>query len=129
MQDIHPSVWCAPSAQLFGKIALGEGVSIWHNAVLRAECQEIRVGRMTNVQDFVMIHVPYDRPTVVGAFCSMAWATCAIMSSTDVAGGANVACMSSALLNSASASSVPANTGVFPNRRPNRSARHCPNRR
>ncbi len=72
MQDIHPSVWLAPTAQLFGKITLGEGVSVWHNAVLRAECQEIRVGRMTNVQDFVMIHVPYDRPTVVGAFCSIA---------------------------------------------------------
>jgi carbonic anhydrase/acetyltransferase-like protein (isoleucine patch superfamily) len=71
MQDIHPSVWLAPSAQIFGKIALGEGVSVWHNAVLRAECQEIRIGRMTNVQDFVMIHVPYDRPTVVGAFCSI----------------------------------------------------------
>jgi carbonic anhydrase/acetyltransferase-like protein (isoleucine patch superfamily) len=71
MQDIHPSVWLAPSAQLFGKIALGEGVSVWHNAVLRAECQEIRIGRMTNVQDFVMIHVPYDRATVVGAFCSI----------------------------------------------------------
>jgi carbonic anhydrase/acetyltransferase-like protein (isoleucine patch superfamily) len=72
MQDIHPSVWLAPSAQLFGKIAIAEGASVWHNAVLRAECQEIRIGRMTNVQDFVMVHVPYDRPTIVGAFCSIA---------------------------------------------------------
>jgi carbonic anhydrase/acetyltransferase-like protein (isoleucine patch superfamily) len=72
MQDVHPSVWIAPSAQLFGKIAVAEGSSIWHNAVLRAECQEIRIGRMTNVQDFVMVHVPYDRPTVVGDFCSIA---------------------------------------------------------
>jgi carbonic anhydrase/acetyltransferase-like protein (isoleucine patch superfamily) len=71
MQDIHPSVWLAPSAQLFGKITIADGASVWHNAVLRAECQEIRIGRMTNVQDFVMIHVPYDRPTIVGAFCSI----------------------------------------------------------
>ena len=71
MQDVHPSVWLAPSAQLFGKIAVAEGASVWHNAVLRAECQEIRIGRMTNVQDFVMIHVAYDRPTLVGAFCSI----------------------------------------------------------
>jgi hypothetical protein len=71
MQDIHPSAWLAPSAQLFGRIVVADGASIWHNAVLRAECQEIRVGRMTNVQDFVMMHVPYDRPTIVGAFCSI----------------------------------------------------------
>jgi len=71
MQDIHPSVWLAPSAQVFGRIVIAEGASVWHNAVLRAECQEIRIGRLTNVQDFAMIHVPYDRPTVVGAFCSI----------------------------------------------------------
>jgi len=71
MQDVHPSVWIAPSAQLFGRIRIAEGASVWHNAVLRAECQEIAIGRMTNVQDFVMIHVAYDRSTVVGAFCSI----------------------------------------------------------
>jgi carbonic anhydrase/acetyltransferase-like protein (isoleucine patch superfamily) len=71
MQDVHPTAWIAPSAQLYGRIAIGDGASVWHNAVLRAECQEIRIGRMTNVQDFVMVHVPYDRPTVVGAFCSI----------------------------------------------------------
>ena len=72
MPDIHPSAWVAPSAQIFGAVAVGERASVWHNAVLRAECQEIRIGRMTNVQDFVMVHVPYDRPTVVGAFCTLA---------------------------------------------------------
>jgi carbonic anhydrase/acetyltransferase-like protein (isoleucine patch superfamily) len=71
MQDVHPSAWIAPTAQLFGRVSVGEGASIWHNAVLRAECQEIRIGRMTNVQDFVMVHVPYDRATLVGAFCSI----------------------------------------------------------
>src|SRR5262245_52471766 len=72
MQDIDPSAWVAPSAQLFGRISIAAGASVWHNAVLRAECQEIRIGWMTNVQDFVMVHVPYDRPTLVGAFCTIA---------------------------------------------------------
>ena len=71
MQEIHATAWVAPSAQLFGRVALGEGASVWHNAVLRAECQEIRIGRLTNVQDFAMVHVAYDRPTLVGAFCSI----------------------------------------------------------
>jgi carbonic anhydrase/acetyltransferase-like protein (isoleucine patch superfamily) len=71
MQDIDPTAWIAPSAQLFGAIAIGADASVWHNAVLRAECHDIRIGRMTNIQDFVMIHVAYGRGTVIGAFCSV----------------------------------------------------------
>lgn len=70
--EIHETTWVAPSAQLYGRISLGEGVSVWHNAVARAECQEIRVGRMSNIQDFVMIHVGYDDATHIGAFCTVA---------------------------------------------------------
>ena len=72
MQSIHDSVWIAPSAQLYGKISIGEGSSVWHNAVMRAECEEIRIGRYANVQDFVMIHIGYGDPTTVGDFCSLA---------------------------------------------------------
>jgi carbonic anhydrase/acetyltransferase-like protein (isoleucine patch superfamily) len=72
LQSIHESVWVAPSARLFGKISIGAGSSVWHNAVARAECQEIRIGRLTNVQDFVMIHVGYGAPTLIGDFCSIA---------------------------------------------------------
>jgi len=72
MQAIDASVWIAPSAQIFGRVAIGAGSSVWHNAVLRAECQEIRIGRMSNVQDFAMVHVGYDAATIVGDFCSIA---------------------------------------------------------
>ena len=71
MQAIDESAWIAPSAQIFGRVAIGPGASIWHNAVLRAECQEIRIGRLTNVQDFAMVHVGYDAATIVGDFCSI----------------------------------------------------------
>jgi carbonic anhydrase/acetyltransferase-like protein (isoleucine patch superfamily) len=72
MQAIDASAWIAPSAQIFGRVAIGAGSSVWHNAVLRAECQEIRIGRMTNLQDFAMLHVGYDAATSVGDFCSIA---------------------------------------------------------
>ena len=72
LQSIHESVWIAPSAQIYGKISVGEGSSVWHNAVARAECEEIRVGRFTNIQDFVMIHVGFGDPTTIGDFCSVA---------------------------------------------------------
>jgi len=72
MQSIHASAWIAPSAQIFGRVSIGAGSSVWHNAVARAECQEIRIGRCSNVQDFAMIHVGSDHPTLVGDFCSVA---------------------------------------------------------
>ena len=71
MQDIHPTAWIAPSAQLFGRISIGADSSVWHNAVMRAERKDIRIGRMTNIQDFVMVHAD-EQSVVIGTFCSVA---------------------------------------------------------
>jgi carbonic anhydrase/acetyltransferase-like protein (isoleucine patch superfamily) len=71
MQDIHPSVFVAPGVQLYGRVAVGEGSSLWPNAVIRSECQHVQIGKHTNVQDFTMIHVGYDDPTVIGDLCSI----------------------------------------------------------
>jgi carbonic anhydrase/acetyltransferase-like protein (isoleucine patch superfamily) len=71
VQEIDESVWVAPGAQLYGRIAIGAGSSIWPHCVIRCECHEVRIGRMTNLQDFVMIHVGYDEPTRIGDFCSI----------------------------------------------------------
>jgi carbonic anhydrase/acetyltransferase-like protein (isoleucine patch superfamily) len=71
MQEVHPTAWIAPSAQLYGRVGVAEHASVWHNAVVRAECHDVRIGRMTNIQDFVMIHVAYERGTMVGEFCSV----------------------------------------------------------
>lgn len=70
-QDLDAASWISPSAQLFGKIQIGAGSSVWPNVVARAEMQEIRIGRMTNIQDFVMLHVGFATPTVIGDFCSI----------------------------------------------------------
>lgn len=68
---IHPSVFVAPTAQLFGAIEIGAESSVWPNVVVRAEAQHVKVGRYTNLQDFVMIHVGYGDPTEIGDFCSI----------------------------------------------------------
>ncbi len=72
MQSIHESVFVAPQVQLYGKLSIGRESSIWPNAVVRAETQEVRIGRYTNIQDFVMIHVGYENSTEIGDFCSVA---------------------------------------------------------
>jgi carbonic anhydrase/acetyltransferase-like protein (isoleucine patch superfamily) len=70
-QQVHESVWLAPGVQLYGSVAIAEGCSVWPNAVIRAECNDVAIGRMTNIQDFVMIHVGFDHPTRIGEFCSI----------------------------------------------------------
>ncbi|MFQ5700074.1 MAG: gamma carbonic anhydrase family protein [Myxococcota bacterium] len=71
MPHVDPSVWIAPGAQLYGRVSLARHCSVWPHAVLRAECQQIEVGAMTNLQDFSMIHVGFEHPTRIGAFCSV----------------------------------------------------------
>ena len=41
---IHPSAFVAEGAVISGDVTLERDVSIWHNAVLRADCDRIVVG-------------------------------------------------------------------------------------
>lgn len=59
------------TAQLQGKVYVGPGASIWTYAVTRCEMYEIRIGARTNIQDFVMIHVGNNSPTIIGEDCSI----------------------------------------------------------
>ncbi len=72
MQSIHETVFLAPGVQIYGRVTIAAHASLWPNAVIRAEAQEVRIGRYSNVQDLAMIHVGYDAPTVIGEFCSIA---------------------------------------------------------
>lgn len=60
-----------PTAQLHGRVYVGPGASIWPYVVMRSEIHHIRIGARTNLQDFVMIHVGTDTPTIVGDDCSI----------------------------------------------------------
>jgi carbonic anhydrase/acetyltransferase-like protein (isoleucine patch superfamily) len=71
LQSIHESVWIAPGVQIYGRVTISAHASLWPHAVIRAEAQEVRIGRMTNIQDFAMLHVGYDARTVIGDFCSI----------------------------------------------------------
>lgn len=70
-QQIHASVWRAPGVQIYGRVRIDEEVSLWPNVVIRAEANDVHIGRYSNLQDFVMVHVGYGAPTHVGEFCSI----------------------------------------------------------
>jgi carbonic anhydrase/acetyltransferase-like protein (isoleucine patch superfamily) len=69
--QIDPTVFVSPSAQIFGNVEIGPESSIWPNVVIRVESQLARIGRYTNIQDFVMIHIGYSNATEIGDFCSI----------------------------------------------------------
>ena len=63
---LDPSAFVAPGARVIGGVTLGEGSSVWYNAVLRADGDTITVGAGSNLQDNVSVHVDTGRPVLIG---------------------------------------------------------------
>ena len=59
-------VLVADGAILVGDVEVGDDSSVFYNAVLRGDLAPIRIGRRTNIQDNVTVHVSTDVPTVIG---------------------------------------------------------------
>ena len=56
----------ASNATVIGKVTLGEDSSVWYSAVIRADVEEIIVGKRTNIQDGAILHADYGEPTIIG---------------------------------------------------------------
>jgi carbonic anhydrase/acetyltransferase-like protein (isoleucine patch superfamily) len=65
--DVAPDAFVAETAVVLGNVALGQGASVWFNAVLRGDKELIAIGERTNVQDNCTIHVDPGFPVSVGA--------------------------------------------------------------
>jgi gamma-carbonic anhydrase len=65
---IDPSAHVDESAQIVGDVTIGPESSVWLNAVVRGDVNHIRLGRQSNLQDGVIVHVNHEPsyPTVVG---------------------------------------------------------------
>lgn len=57
---IHPDSWIAPGAVVVGDVEIGQGASIWFNAVVRADVNSIRIGKNSNIQDNCTLHVDHE---------------------------------------------------------------------
>lgn len=65
--DIHHSVYVAEDATVIGKVALGEGASVWPQAVLRGDNELIAIGAGSNVQEGAVLHTDLGYPLQVGS--------------------------------------------------------------
>lgn len=53
-------VFIDTSAQVIGRVELGDDVSIWPFAVVRGDVHEISIGARSNIQDQAVLHVTHD---------------------------------------------------------------------
>ena len=63
---IHRSAFVAASADVIGRVTLGEESSVWYQATLRGDINEIVIGPRSNVQDNAVIHLSDDHGCHVG---------------------------------------------------------------
>jgi carbonic anhydrase/acetyltransferase-like protein (isoleucine patch superfamily) len=64
--ELAPTAWVADSAQVIGRVRLGEGASVWFGAVLRGDNEWITVGAGSSVQDGCVLHTDMGFPLVIG---------------------------------------------------------------
>ena len=64
--EIHESAFIAHSADLIGRVTVEDEASVWYNATLRGDINEIVIGPKSNVQDNVVIHLSDDFGTYLG---------------------------------------------------------------
>lgn len=69
--QIDPSAYIDPAAIVRGDATIGPLASLWPGCVVRADINFIRIGRATNLQDGVIVHLADDYGAVVGEFCTV----------------------------------------------------------
>jgi carbonic anhydrase/acetyltransferase-like protein (isoleucine patch superfamily) len=63
---IGAEVFVAASADVIGSVVLKDRSSVWFNAVVRGDSDEIIVGEETNIQDCALLHTDPGIPLVLG---------------------------------------------------------------
>jgi carbonic anhydrase/acetyltransferase-like protein (isoleucine patch superfamily) len=58
--------WVAPNATIIGDVTLEQNTSIWFNAVLRGDLENIHIGEGSNIQDGSVLHTDPGYPLKVG---------------------------------------------------------------
>jgi carbonic anhydrase/acetyltransferase-like protein (isoleucine patch superfamily) len=62
---VSKSAFVAPNSTIVGRCTIGENCSIWFNAVVRGDVNEIKIGCNTNIQDGAVLHCDQDHGTSI----------------------------------------------------------------
>ena len=64
--EVAETAWVADSAQVMGRVTLGEDASVWFGTVVRGDTDSITIGAGSNVQDASVLHADFGKPLVIG---------------------------------------------------------------
>ncbi len=64
--SIDKSTFKAPTAVVAGNVSIGRKCTIWPNAVIRGDEEQIAIGNETSVQDNAVLHCDYGYPMTIG---------------------------------------------------------------
>ncbi|MGB8275182.1 MAG: gamma carbonic anhydrase family protein [Alphaproteobacteria bacterium] len=65
---VAADAFLAPGSVVIGNVEIGAESSIWFNAVIRGDVQEVKIGERTNLQDGCVVHVTTDgHATYIGS--------------------------------------------------------------
>jgi len=56
--------YLAETATIIGDVIIGEGCSVWFNAVVRGDVNSIRIGNRVNIQDNAVLHCTYEKTQI-----------------------------------------------------------------
>ena len=71
MGKVAEWVFIAEGAKIIGDVELGEGSSVWYNAVIRGDSNPIVIGENTNVQDNAVLHVSHSHALKIGDYVTI----------------------------------------------------------
>eukprot|EP00456_Euglypha_rotunda_P005647 TRINITY_DN10955_c0_g2_i2.p1 TRINITY_DN10955_c0_g2~~TRINITY_DN10955_c0_g2_i2.p1 ORF type:complete len:182 (-),score=40.56 TRINITY_DN10955_c0_g2_i2:70-615(-) len=69
--ELQGDNFVADNASLIGSVVLERGASVWFNAVLRGDNDELRIGEGSNVQDGSVLHTDPGLRLVIGKRCTI----------------------------------------------------------
>jgi len=75
--QVNGRVFIDPSAVVIGDVFIGDGSSVWPNAVIRGDHAPVKIGKFTAIQELAMVHSgvrPTSRglelsPVTIGDYC------------------------------------------------------------
>jgi len=68
---IHATVKIFKGSHITGIVNIADQSSVWFNAVIRGDVEEITIGRYSNIQDNCVLHSSKTHPLIIGSYVSI----------------------------------------------------------
>lgn len=93
---MHSTVIILKGSHILGAVDIGSHSSVWYNAVVRGDIEDIAIGEYSNIQDNCVLHSSKGFPLHIGSYVSVGHA--AVLHGTTIGDNCLIG-MNSTLLN------------------------------